>query len=135
MRKSILALATLAATSIAGGAAAQQYIAYTTIDGGESASITFVNSAFYGGDLTYSITGNGLLRVQQPPVPLVVRVRYPDGTGYTTTTTLSTANAVRSNTDPGTRYWCLFVGRNRFAINIEPLCANYAEGDTSVTPN
>lgn len=133
MRKIIFALAALTATAFAAPAMAQSYLAFTSIDGGESASITFVNSAFYGGDLTYNITGSGLLRVQEPQSPLIVRVQFSDGTGYTTTTTLSKGNAVRSPTDQSAVYWCLFVGRNRFAVNVEPLCVNYAKGDSTVT--
>lgn len=131
MRKTVFALAALAASAVAAPALAQTYYAFATVEGGEQASITFVNAAFYGGDLTYNVSG-GLLRVQEPRIPLVVRVRYPDGRSYTTTTTLTTGNAVRSSSDPSARYWCIFVGRQRFAVNITPLCANYAEGDTSV---
>lgn len=131
MRRTIFALAALAASAVAAPAMTQTYYAFATVDGGEPVSITFVNAAFYGGDQTYNVSG-GLLRVQQPKIPLVVRVRYPDGRSYTTTTTLTTGNAVRSTIDPGARYWCIFVGRQRFAVNITPLCANYAQGDTSV---
>lgn len=125
----------LAAAMLAGPAMAQQYIAFTTIDKGESASVTFVNTAFYGGDLTYNISGNGLLRVQEPRVPMKVRVRYADGRSYEVDTTLNPANAVRSSSDPSVRYWCLFVGRQRFAVNTDALCARYAEGDATVKPN
>ncbi|MDO9473844.1 MAG: hypothetical protein Q7J28_12370 [Caulobacter sp.] len=131
MRKTVFALAALAASAVAAPAVAQTYYAYTTIENGESASITFVNAAFSGGDLTYNGSG-GLLRVQQPRVPLVVRVKYADGRSYFTTTTLTTGNAVRSSIDPGARYWCVFVGRQRFAVNVTPLCAKYAEGDKTV---
>lgn len=128
----IALIAGLAAATVAGPAMAQQYIAYATIDNGEAASITFVNAANFGGDLTYNITGNGLLRVQEPRIPMVVRVRFANGDGYEVKTTLSPGNAVRSQIDPGARYWCIFIGRERFAVNTEPLCANYAEGDRSV---
>lgn len=131
MRKTVLALAALAASAVAAPAMAQTYYAFTTVDGGEPVSITFVNAAFFGGDLTYNVTG-GLLRVQEPRIPLVVQVRYPDGRSYSTTTTLTTGNAVRSSSDPSARYWCIFVGRQEFSVNVTPLCANYAEGDTSV---
>jgi len=136
MRSTVFALAALAVCGMAAPATAQTYYAFTTVDGGEQVSVTFVNAAFFGGDLTYNVNG-GLLRVQEPRTPLVVKVRFADGTGFTTTTTLSPGNAVRSSIDPGARYWCIFIGRQRFAVNVTPLCANYAEGDTSVsvTPN
>ena len=131
MRSSILAMVALAASVVAAPAAAQTYYAFATIEGGEQASITFVNAAFYGGDLTYNVTG-GLLRVQEPRTPLVVRVRYPDGRSYSVTTSLTPGNAVRSSIDPGARYWCIFVGRQEFAVNLTPLCPKSASGDTSV---
>lgn len=131
MRRTVFALAALAASALAAPATAQVYYAATTVDNNEQVSVTFVNAAFFGGDLTYNVNG-GLLRVQEPRTPLVVKVRFADGTGFTTTTTLSPGNAVRSSSDPSARYWCVFIGRQKFAVNVTPLCANYAEGDTSV---
>ena len=49
MRKTLFALAALAASAFGAPAMAQTYCAFTTVDGGEQVSVTFVNAAFFGG--------------------------------------------------------------------------------------
>ena len=132
MRSSVLAMAAFAASAVAAPAAAQTYYAFTTLDYAQPVTITFVNGGTYGGDLTYQISQNGSLRISRPG-PVTIRVRFADGTTYTTSGALDPQAAVRSQIDPSARYWCLFVGKTNIGLSVEPLCARYAEGDRSVT--
>jgi hypothetical protein len=134
MNKSLCVLAALAASAVAAPAMAQTYYAYTTLDYAQPVTITFVDGATYGGDLTYQISQNGSLRISKPG-PVTIRVRFADGTSYTTSGALNPQAAVRSQIDPSARYWCLFVGKTNIGLSVEPLCARYAEGDRTVTRN
>jgi len=135
MRRTIAALTAAAVSAVAAPAMAQQYIAYAVVDYPQPVSITFVNARHYGGDLTYEIQGNGLLRVQKPMPNMVIRVRFADGTSYTTQGNLSEQTAVRGKYDPSTKYWCLFVEKDNIGLNTTDLCPGWAEGDSSVVRN
>jgi hypothetical protein len=134
MRKSLVALGALVASTVAAPAMAQTYYAYTTLDYPQPVRITFVNGGTYGGDLIYEISQNGSLRLQKMG-PVTIRVQFADGVTYTTTGSLNAQDAVRSQIDPSARYWCLFVGKSNIGVSTEPLCARYAEGDRTVTRN
>jgi hypothetical protein len=131
LRRVLAGLGGAAALMAAGSASATEYLAYTVLEGGSRARVTFEGGAADGRDLIYDIYETLLLRVR--PGIWVVKVEYPDGTTYRTEVPMNASRSVKSTVMYDTRYWCLWVAKDNIAINSDEGCEALSRGDTSYT--